>query len=196
MLYNTLPGSGESFAYTTVATPIAVDASGNAYATGMTSSADFPVTAGAVQTVLAGPQNVFVAKLDAGGNRVYETFLGGSGFDQGLAIQVDAAGNISLAGTTTSLDFPTTVGAYLAQALMPPRLAVPGGFAAKISPAGALLYSTYIVGGMASDGTYAVLNMIPDPFGGAYVAGVSGPGLAVTLSAIQTPAFRSGWHLH
>lgn len=169
---------------------IAVDAAGNAYITGATTSPDFPATPGAFQTRLAGKQNAFVAKLDASGNVVFATYLGGNWFDQGVAVQADAAGNVYVGGTETSLDFPTTPGTYLPQVLMPPSAIVPGGFAAKLSPdGGTLLYSTYIAGSQWGGGP-GVSNMILDPSGGVYLAGVSGPGLAVTASA---PGRRTGY---
>ena len=93
---------------------LALDAAGNAYVTGSTSSSDFPVTAGALQSrsgdVPASPltNDAFVTKLNASGTAlVYSTYLGGSGVDSGNAIAVDAAGNAYVAGTTYSFNLPT-----------------------------------------------------------------------------------------
>jgi len=40
------------------------------------------------------------------------TFLGGSGTDNGGSTIIDSSGNVFMVGTTTSLDFPITVGSY------------------------------------------------------------------------------------
>src|SRR5439155_15246039 len=61
---------------------IAVDAAGNAYVTGVTSSANFPTTPGAVQTAFGGFQNAFVATLNTlGTGLLYSTYLGGASGD-------------------------------------------------------------------------------------------------------------------
>jgi hypothetical protein len=92
---------------------IAVDAAGSAYVTGITFSADFPTTSGALDTSLGGFSDAFVAKVAAsGGSLLYSTYLGGSKFDQGLGIAVDAAGSAYVTGITVSADFPTTSGAF------------------------------------------------------------------------------------
>jgi len=98
---------------------VAVDASGSAYVTGSTASANFPAinplsnpnstpTPGA-QVVLSGLQDAFVSKFSfspGGSSLVFSTFLGGSGIDQGNAIAVDPSGlgNMYVAGTTYSPD--------------------------------------------------------------------------------------------
>ena len=66
------------------ATAITVDAAGEAYVAGQTSSTDFPVTQGAIQTTnnaaAAHTANAFVAKINPGGTAlIYSTYLGGSG---------------------------------------------------------------------------------------------------------------------
>ena len=57
--------------------------------------------------------DVFVTKLNAAGTAlVYSTFIGGSNFDWGRGIAVDAAGNAYITGQTKSSNFPTTGGAF------------------------------------------------------------------------------------
>ena len=99
------------------ATSVAADAAGNVYLTGLTSSPDFPVTAGVLQPQLAGRQNAFVTKLDPTGKVGFSTYLGGSAKDGGAAIQVDDSGNIYVAGPATSPNFPTTAGSLEPDAL-------------------------------------------------------------------------------
>ncbi len=98
LLYSTyLGGSGGDQGFA-----IAVDATGNTYVTGQTRSADFPIIA-AVQGALGGTANSFVAELaaqDAG--LAFSTYYGGNGLDSGNGIAVDASGNLTVVGTTSS----------------------------------------------------------------------------------------------
>src|SRR5204863_49316 len=102
---------------------IAVDADGNAYVTGFTASTDFPTTSGVFQSAHAGgsahdccgggPYDAFVTKLNpAGSGLIYSSYLGGSNFDVGLGIAVDAADNAYVTGVTNSPNFPTTPGGF------------------------------------------------------------------------------------
>ena len=89
---------------------VAVDASGDAYITGQTTSVDFPA-AGGEQTANAGGMDAFVTKISSDGKSLlYSTYLGGSGTDAGAAIAVDASGEAFVTGNTSSTDFPTTAG--------------------------------------------------------------------------------------
>jgi hypothetical protein len=106
---------------------------------------------------------------------VYSTYLGGSGFDQGYAIAVDALGNAYVTGQTAAIDFPTTAGSF--------QTNYGGGdaFVAKLNPQGsALVYSTYL--NSASGNSIAV-----DSAGNAYITGEAGPTtFPTTGGAFQT----------
>ena len=118
LVYSTYIGGS----YSDTSSAIAVDASGSAYITGNTSSSDFPVTAGAYQTVCNPAGNTssgeyancagspsaangnagssaFVAKLNPSGNALaYTTFLGTG--TTGNAIAVDGSGLAYVAGNS------------------------------------------------------------------------------------------------
>lgn len=128
---------------------IAVDASGNAYVTGLTSSSEktFPATAGPDLTY-NGTNDVFVAKVIAAGTSlVYAGYIGGGSEEQAGGIAVDSSGNAYVAGTTGSEPetFPETGG---------PDLTHNGGydaFVAKVNSDGlSFAYAGYI-GGSGSD---------------------------------------------
>jgi hypothetical protein len=95
---------------------IAVDGAGAAHVTGLTAAADFPTTAGAFDQTHNGMEDGFVTKVGPTGAAPlgYSTFLGGSGFDDGLGIAVDGAGAVYVTGSTENAvtDFPTTAGAF------------------------------------------------------------------------------------
>jgi len=156
---------------------IAVDADGNAYVTGVTTSTDFPTTAGAVQTSFGGGRNdAFVVKLNpAGSALVYSTYLGGSGKEAGSAIAVDTAGNAFVTGRTNSSDFPTTITAFQRSFGGGTREVFVGdlggdAIVTKLNADGsALVYSTYL-GGSENDYGYGIaLDAQANP--NAYVTG-------------------------
>jgi hypothetical protein len=90
-----------------------VDASGCAYVTGRTTSADFPTSAGAYDTSYHGDNDVFVVKLSAqGSDLLYATLLGGAGSEHGTGIARIGSDQVAIAGVTTSSDFPVTSGCF------------------------------------------------------------------------------------
>jgi hypothetical protein len=112
LVYSTfLGGSGSENSSTG---NIAIDAAGNAYISGLTSSIDFPMTANAIQVAFGGaPSDAFVAELNAIGNAlIFSTYLGGAAGDQAYGLALDGAGSVYVMGTTTSANFPTTPGAF------------------------------------------------------------------------------------
>jgi len=153
-------------------TSVAVDGSLNIYLAGSTTSPNLPVTAGAVQGTLHGAQNVYVAKIQPPLGSVQAqlmelTYLGGSGTDYPVGIEVDGQGNAFVAGTTTSGDFPTTTtNAYQAS----PKNAGTHVFATKLRfDFSALEYSSYLSG----NGTDTASGMTIDEAGNLYVTGTT-----------------------
>ncbi|MBL8793407.1 MAG: SBBP repeat-containing protein, partial [Planctomycetia bacterium] len=143
---------------------IAVDSAGNSYLGGTTNSSNFP-TLGAYDGTLSGSHDAFVSKFDAQGRRVYSTYLGGSGLDQGFGIKVDGSGQVYLAGATGSSNFPTTGSAYDST-----KNANDDVFLTKLNAAGTgLLYSTYY-GGAGTDQGWA---LAIDGAGMAYLTGLT-----------------------
>ena len=79
---------------------VAVDASGNAYLTGYSSSSDFPVTPGSSLTYKA-YEDAFVAKVNADGTAlVYSGLIGGWGEEAGFGIAVGGSGCAYVVGET------------------------------------------------------------------------------------------------
>src|SRR5439155_1012718 len=167
-----------------VAGGIAVDAAGNAYVTGGILSTDFPTTAGAFQTTLGGDLDAFVTKLNPTGSAlVYSTFLGGSAFDEGLGIAVDAAGNAYVTGRAISTDFPTTAGAFQTTLVSDPSASGDTFVTTPLPAVSALVYSTYLGGSKSDDGK----GIAVDPAGNAYVTGdTDSSNFPTTAGAFQT----------
>jgi hypothetical protein len=159
---------------------IAVDGSGNAYVTGYTESASYPVTPGAFQTTKGGGYDVFVTKLNETGTAlVYSTYIGGSNNDVGYGIAVDGNGNAYVTGYTESTDYDVTSGAFQTT-----RGGYRDVFVTKLNETGtALVYSTYI-GGSGGDEGYGIA---VDGSGNAYVTGYTwSTDYDVTPGAFQT----------
>jgi CSLREA domain-containing protein/uncharacterized repeat protein (TIGR01451 family) len=164
---------------------IALDGSGNMYILGTTGASTFPTTTGAYQTDYAGSNDLFVAKLNPTGTTlVYSTYLGGTGMEDPYQanLTVDTIGNAYIVATTTSDDFPTTLGAFQ-------ETLGTGGFrsvVAKLNPTGSsLVYSTYLAIG-------AGLDIAVDSAGNTYITGyTSDGGLTIAGNPVQ-PDFGGG----
>ena len=194
LVYSTYLGGsgnpGDHAIYGDVGIGIAVDSSGDAYVTGDADSTNFPVTAGAFQTVnnctKLYVQNAFVTKLNPAGTAlVYSTYLGGSSQDYGTGIVVDGSGNAYVVGTAHSMNFPITAGAYQVTFLADYTDGWNDAFVTKLNPTGtALVYSTYLGGSLyGAQGT----GIAVDSSGNAYVTGsAASTDFPITAGAFQT----------
>jgi hypothetical protein len=145
-IYSTLLGGSE----TDQALAIAVDEAGDACIVGYTDSSDLAVQA-AVQASPGGEGDALVGCLNPAGTIwTMVSYLGGMGFDQANALGIDGNGNLYIAGTTFSQNFPTTPGVV--------QTAIAGSydaFVAQITIGPTLGYSTFL-GGSAADAATAL----------------------------------------
>jgi len=93
---------------------IMTGADGSIYLCGWTGSANFPTTEGALSRVHGGGTfDAFVSRLSGDLTAMIgSTLLGGSGWDFGYGMTLDADGNPYVTGHTASANFPTTLGTF------------------------------------------------------------------------------------
>ena len=138
-----LGGTGSDYAY-----GLAIDSASNAIVVGQTSStsSSFPTTPGLLPK--SGGTDGFVAKYTINGQLVWVTCLGGISTDSCAAVTLDPAGNILVAGRSSSPDFPkvgtpsTLTGGYDA-------------FIAKLDMSGHLVWSK-LIGGSSDETLYGL----------------------------------------
>jgi uncharacterized protein (TIGR03437 family) len=137
------------------ANAVQVDTSGNIY------------IAGAFGSNPASPQHAFIGKLSPDGSRVlWWTVLAGSNNDVVEAIALGSDNSVYAVGSTASLDFPTTAGS-----MQPTTTSTTdAGFAVKLNPSGAVVYSTYIGGTAATTGGAVTVDSAGDAFITGYVS--------------------------
>jgi hypothetical protein len=169
-----------------IATSVAVDAESSIYIAGYTNSGALPGSqAQVVQCCNRGGYEGFMAKILPGAPSsalAYGTFLGGSSTDIIRAMTVDPAGNVYIAGYTSSEDFPVTVDAY--QSGLRSGIDM---FLVKLDfrkpLLDALVYGTF-AGGSALDSAQAIAL---DAAGGVWVAGYTdSPDFPITPHAYNT----------
>lgn len=166
---------------------ITVDSAGSAYVTGGSDSPDFPVTDGSQP---AGAEDVFVVKLNPAGTQLsLATRFGGSGADAGTSLVIDGTGSTYVTGRTRSPNFPTTPGAY---SVSPGQQDFPtvdnDVFVTKLSPTGALMFSTYL----GADRDDRVTGIALDASGNVIVAGYTAWGFRSQFPTTPGALMREG----
>jgi len=124
---------------------------GTAVIAGNTESGDFPTTPGVFDTTLNGANDVFVSAIDGQGALLWSTFLGGLADDFVEAMAIHSNGAVTIAGTTSSTNFPVTAGAFDTS-----FGGVADGFVARLSAAGTLLTWSTFLGGTQRDELHAL----------------------------------------
>ncbi len=129
-----------------IANSCAVDGSGNVYLAGETLSAT-GIASGGFQNTKAGSGDAFLVKFSPAGARLWATYYGGTGYDEGFSCVTDGSANVYLVGYTASTTGIASGGF---------QNAFGGGtydaFLVKFSAAGARLWATYYGGGSTDYG--------------------------------------------
>lgn len=130
---------------------VITDASGNVYYIGyFMGSVDLDPTAGTFSVVSKGAQDIFITKLDAAGNFLWTKTMGGTSSDYGVAIELDALGNIYYTGRYAgTCDFDPGVGTYTIQSVGNTQYDV---IISKLDPSGNFLWAKSIGGSTADEG--------------------------------------------
>jgi uncharacterized protein (TIGR03437 family) len=174
LYFTALGGSGAD-----AAAALALGSDDSVYVTGTTSSSNFPVTAGALQTTYGGQKSqAFAARIDPAGGVAYATYIGGAADTTGVSIAVDGAGDAFVLGT----GLPTGVAAIAGG-----DTATLGGFVVKLNPAGSQL----LMGFTGLGGAFLAI----DGQGSVYITGQSTPELTAppyTAGAFQTKQANMG----
>ncbi len=149
---------------------LAIDTDGSVYVAGITNSVDFPVR-NAFQEHLGGAKDAFLVKLLPAGLAVdWATYMGGVGVESNALAAVDPSGNVLVAGTTDSPNFPLADNWNGAE----------DGFFARFDNTGHLFDSAYI----GTSGTDRIAALTLSGNGNAFVAGSTEPGANASLADV------------
>ncbi len=93
---------------------IALDAAGNVYTTSrFNGTVDFDPGAGVFNLTSLGGFDIYVSKLTNDGDFVWAKSMGGSGYDEGLGVALDASGDVYISGTfVQTVDFDPGAGVF------------------------------------------------------------------------------------
>lgn len=145
---------------------ITSDASGNVYATGFFSDkAEFNDGASFYNLTAVGVKDIFIEKFDNSGNFQWAKGIGGTSYDGGQGIALDASNNVYTVGYFRGYaDFdPGTTDSYM-------NAAVTDIFISKLTSAGKFVWARQMNGTIPNYGNPVAV----DPTGGVYVTGIFG----------------------
>ncbi len=165
---------------------LAIDADGNIIATGYTASADF---LGNTLVRAGGPPkfDTFVTKFDASlENVLWSVILGGAGDDVPNIVTTNSLGQVFVAGSTTSSDFPTK------NPIQPVFGGATDMFVLGLPADGSqLLFSSYL-GGAQFDSAYGAT---ADPQNNFYFCGLALSGGLPTTPGVIQPQFKASYDI-
>jgi hypothetical protein len=160
---------------------ITTDANGNIFLTGAFSGT---LNLGGSNLTSAGGLDIFVASFDSAGTHRWSARFGGTGDDTGVAVAVDATGNVALTGRfINAVTFGTTSFNYVDTTT----------FVLRLSPSGAVLWAVATSGNIPNNTTIvSYQNVGCDPSGNVWIAGHYG-GMNVSLFKFAASNGAKAW---
>ncbi|MFN5784781.1 MAG: SBBP repeat-containing protein, partial [Flavobacteriia bacterium] len=159
------------------------DQNNHVYLTGRTDNTT-SIASGGHQNTYGGGTDAFLVKFDSNGNRIWATYYGGSGYDLGLSLAADAAGNIFLAGRTYS---PNNIGFNGYQNSFGNGLN--DAFLVKFNSAGIRQWATYYGGSLATGsgggGDDSGNGVAVDGSGNVFLSGATNSTGAIAFNGFQ-----------
>ncbi len=166
---------------------VAADAS-SVYVTGTTRSSMQIASSNGFQQAYSDSADVFLARFDLNGNRLWSSYFGGDGIDTAASVCIGSTGGVFVGGGTTSITGVSTSQSHQA---------VHGGgnwdaFLVKFDVTGQRTWASYFGGNGVSVGQNSFemgMSVSPGPSGGVYLSGRTN-----SPSGIATPgsAYPSG----
>lgn len=163
-----------------------VDDSGNIYITGFSASTSGIASSSAYQTAYTGGKwDIYIAKFNSIGKRIWATYYGGSGDDYSWSISRDNSSNLYITGYTTSTSGIASSGAYKTS----------GGvgydaYLAKFSNSGSRIWATYYGG---KDNDYSAKVCVDDS-DNVYFVGWTSSTSQITSTGAYQASFGGGTH--
>lgn len=167
-------GTGEDLGYCVV-----TDVFGNTYISGYTTST-YGISYGGFQNAYGGgSSDAFLVKFDPSGNRLWATYYGGGGGENGVSVATDASGNVFMSGYTTST---TGIASGGFQNAYGGGLVGGDAFLVKFNPSGTRIWATYY-GGNGDDQGYGIAI---DVLGNVYLTGYT-----ISTNGIASGGFQN-----
>ncbi|MDP1800393.1 MAG: SBBP repeat-containing protein [Bacteroidota bacterium] len=163
----------------------ASDKFGNVYLAGITTSSvgTAVATVGSHQSAWGGAalfNDAFLVKFDGNGTRLWGTYYGGTGYDEGYSCVTDSAANVYLAGETTSVGGTViaTAGSHQSN--------LGGGnkdaFLVKFNSNGLRLWASYYGGAQGDNGRVCVTDKTGNVFLSGFTLSYTGAGISTVGS--------------
>lgn len=166
-----------------VANSITTDQNNHVYFCGNTSSTANIATTGAYQTSLSGIADACLIKFDAGGNRLWGTYYGGSANDYGFGVASDKSNNVYACGASSSI---SGIASSTAHQTSPGGMQ--DGMIFKFDATGKRIWSSFL-GGADDD---QANDLVADPFGFIYVGGSTSSSTAIATPAAFQASYAGG----
>lgn len=192
IIASTLSGSGFVWNYGHTAS---FDEEGNIFTGGINFGGQYPTTLGAFEEEFPFAEGAIgplfdecpvFSKLNQDGSQlIWATYLGGSFKDFPHSIIVNESGDLFVFGTTSSLDFPVTEGAFNESKNSP--AAFSDIFVARLSADGSSLIGSTYLGGSADDGRSRLVSNLGDNYRGEIILDTNGN--PIICAVTQSPDF-------